>query len=286
MTIDFEELAGSPRIQASQQGVVAVRSFRVAWQDWPALVRLLLGTGRVVGQATRLVRPPAFPGLRNLMVTDVAVEAFDPESPDGQGDVTLVGRTNGYAGGARLTVTYRTLFDENSQSRPGLPRVPEGTYLVFAAELGAEYLTVPGRVWHWNAPGDPAVPDDVNPGLLVPTGAYRLVWLRVPRPPWSAIRSLRGKVNQAEFIGAAAGTVLFLGAKATREFQFFDEGGFWRLEYSFVEQTKALAGGGQAGWNHFYKEQAVGGEHWIAIADASGNPPYASGDFAALFAFE
>ena len=31
----------------------------------------------------------------------------------------------------------------------------------------------------------------------------------------------------------------------------------------------ALAGGGKAGWNYFYKELPIGGEHWAEIADIS-----------------
>jgi hypothetical protein len=87
-------------------------------------------------------------------------------------------------------------------------------------------------------------------------------------------------------VGAPAGTVLFLGARAVREFQFLEEGGFWRLEYAFLENTKPLAAGGQAGWNAFYKEISVAGEHWVAIRDADGRAPYATGDFNLLFQFE
>jgi hypothetical protein len=199
--------------------------------------------------------------------------------------LSLVSSPNDYPY-ALVTAHYRTLYDRDNQPRDDLPAVPEGTILTYSGDLGAEYLTVPGRVWHWDAPpANPQVPDDIQPALLLPSGAYRLTWRRVPLPPWSAIRQLRGKVNASTFVGAGAETVLFLGARATREFQFLDEGGFWRMEYSFLESTKTLSGGAQAGWNHFYKETAAGGEHWVRILDADGNPPYRTGDFSQLFLF-
>src|SRR5690606_22757392 len=115
-------------------------------------------------------------------------------------------------GGARVTATYRTLFDGDNRSRKDLPDVPEGTVLTYSADLGAEYVSTPGRTWRWeNATGEPLA-EDIHPGLLIPTGAFQLVWQRVPLPPWDKVRELRGKVNASEFVGAPPGTVLFLGA--------------------------------------------------------------------------
>lgn len=289
MTIAFEELAGSPRIRISEDGLVAVRTFRVAWDDWRALVHALVGTFRVVGLATQFVPPIRFPGLPNLVVAELDVEPFDPRNPDGSAGVTLGARTNAYpAGGARITATYRTLGDETDRARDDLPDVPEGTYLTYSGQLGAERLRVPGRAWRWST-GDPAdrVADDVNPGVLVPSGDFTLRWHRVPRPPWSAIRRLRGKVNAAPFVGSSAGLVLFLGVRATRRFHFLDDGGYWELEYRFSESARTLSDGAtKVGWNHFFREQAHAGEHWVPIEDRDGAPPYAAGDFAELFAFE
>lgn len=286
MTVAYEELAGSPRLTAGAAGVVAVRSFRVAWNDWPLLARLLLGTARTVGGVPMLAAAPIFPGFENLIVTQLAVEPLDPESPDAQPDLTLERATNTYRGGARLTATYDSLDVRYLRLRPHLPTVPDSTYLIYRGELGAETVRTPGRVWRWAIDDEPPVADDVNPGLLIPTGNVQLTWLRVPAPPWTAQRQLRGKVNATTFLGAPAGTLLFLGARAVREFQLLDADALWRIDYHFAEQTKPLTAGGYGGWNHFYKEEADDGEHWLEIADADGNKPYAAGDFNALFQFE
>jgi hypothetical protein len=274
MPIAFEELEGSPRVTINEQGTTAQRRFRVAWDDWQTFARTLVGTYRVLGGATQFVPPIQFPGLPNLIVTDLTVEPFDPRNPDGSAGVTLGAHTNAYpAAGALVSAVYRTAYDFDNRSRSDLPSVPEGTILTYRADLGVEYQTTPGRTWRWNAAGDPRLPEDIRPGVMAPTGSFELIWSRVLLPPWSAIRGLRGRVNDATFVGGPAGTVLFLGARATRQFQFLEGGGFWKLEYQFAEQSKPLVGGGVGGWNHFFRELPIGGEQWLPIKDVSGNAP-------------
>lgn len=286
MSVAYEELEGSPRLRINDAGVTAARSFRVAWSDWPAFARSLIGHYQLIAGALHYVAPLPFPGLLNLIADEVAIEPFDARNPNGDPLQTLGGAANSYAAGARVTATYRTLRDHDNRSRDDLPSVPEGTILRFRGEVAAEYYATPGRVWSWDIAGAPKVPEDVMPGILLPSGGYELIWQRVAYPPWNAIRSLRGKVNQSTFLGSPAGTVLFTGARATREFQFLEDGGLWRLEYQFLEQTKELNSGAKVGWNYFYREQASGGEHWLRIKDATGDSPYLPGDFTELFAFE
>jgi hypothetical protein len=287
MPVAFEELEGSPRLRIAEEGITAQRVFRVAWSDWQAFACELIGSYRVVGDAFVFTAPLEFPGMPNLLVSEVEVEPFDPASPDGTGVSTLRSTPNQYtAGGARVTATYVTTFDVDNQPRTDLPVVPNGTYLTYRGDLGAEYLHTPGRVWRWKDPPTSAqVPDDVNPGLLIPQDSFSLTWHRVALPPWSTIRALRGKVNAAPFLGAPAGTVLFLGAKIKRKFQFVEDGGFWEVAYAFQENTKELSTGDKVGWNFFYKETAVSSEHWVAIEDADENPPYLPGDLTLLFLF-
>jgi hypothetical protein len=287
VAIGFEELEGSPVVRMSARGVVAVREFRCAWNDWQALARLLVGEFELVGSAARFSAPLAFPGVENLVVSEIAVEPFDGGAPEGDAVSTLGSGTNGYSlAGARVTATYRTSFDAAHGARGDLPAVPEGTMLLYDAELGTETQSVPARTWHWVAPPDnPPLFVDQSPNLLVPTGTFRLTWQRVPLPPWDAIRELRGMVNDAAFVGGPAGTVLFLGARVERQFPFSPSGGLWEIAYTFAERTVSLGGGGSVGWNYQYKETPVSGEHWVAIADDSGNPPYRGGDFSRLFEF-
>ena len=286
MPIAYEELAGSPKLAATHWGAKAVRSFRVAWDDWLSFARSLLGYAHATAGVATFVAPTPFPGLENLIVTEIAVEPFDPESPAAQPELDLRRDTNRYESGARVTATYEALAQWGPSGRRGMPSVPTGTYLSFRGDLGVESIRTPGRYWRWPTSGSPPLADDVNPLLTIPSGHLQLTWLRVHAPPWSAQRALRGKVNAGEFLGAPAGTVLFTGARVAREFQILDDAALWRIDYFFAEQTEPLAGGGHGGWNHYYREEAEGDEHWLAVADEDGNPPYAAGDFDALFQFE
>ncbi|MCH8047500.1 MAG: hypothetical protein IID44_27715 [Planctomycetes bacterium] len=287
MAIAFEELEGSPVVTITPQGTTAVRTFRVAWSDWQDFAHLLVGRYRAVSCSFVFVRPMEFPEMPNLVVSDLKVEPFDPQNPDGSDVTTITRGTNTYPdAGAKVTATYKTLFDADNQSRADLPGVPTGTYLTYTAELGAEYQTIPGRIWNWvGAAGNPQLPPDINPGLLIPTGTYRLKWHRVALPPWGTIRALRGKVNNGAFGGAAAGTVLFVGARVSRQFQFSDDDGFWQVEYLFSEKTVELSGGTKVGWNYQYKEKAVSGEHWVKVEDDDGNSPYQEAALSTLFQF-
>lgn len=287
MPTNFEELEGSPRFEIHDGETMAVRTFRVAWNDWPAFARELVGRYDVRGGQYYFVPPLGLPGFAHLLVSDVEVEPFEPSCPDGSAVRSLYSGANSYpAAGAKVTATYRTRFDEDNAPRAKLPKVPRGTFLTYETELAAEYLATPARTWRWDAAPDflPLAPD-LHPGVLLPQALFRITWHRVALPPWDLIRLLRGRVNESEFLGAPPGTVLFLGARAKREFTFQAGAGFWRVEYAFQENVKVLSTGGQVGWNHLYREMPIDGEHWNAIADADGNPPYADGNFANLFTF-
>lgn len=285
MAVAFEELDNSPEIRFADGRLVATRRLKIDWADRFDFLIELYGGYRFVGGQFVFTPPAPFPAVPQAFVTDVEVAPFPPDRPDGSAVQTLAGGTNAYPF-AVVTATYRIQFDDNNQSRDDLPQVPEGTFLTYRGDLGSEYTSIPGRVWNWKVAGDPKLPADVNPGLLVPTEDFTLTWHRVPRPPWDAIRDLRGTLNDATFLNHAAGTVLFLGARTERDFQLQDTG-LWRLEYQFkVREVPSTASPAvRYGWNRFYREEAVGGEHWLEIEDADGNPPYVSGNFHQLFQF-
>jgi hypothetical protein len=274
MSIAFEELAGSPTIEVEHDGVRARRVFRVAWDEWRDFARTLLGGWTRIESTYRWIPPQPFPGLPHVLVERIEVAPFDPDNPEGDAVLSIAHGANRYPdAGAQVTAHYRTLVtpvDEDGND----PDTPEGTVLTYSADLAAEYVSVPGRVWEWSDDGA-KLPADENPQVLLPTGSYTLKWERVARPPWDAIRALRGKVNDAEFYGAAAGKLLFLGAKATRQFELLSEVNLWTIEYAFAERSHE--------WNEFYKQ----GAGFTAIRDRDDNDlqPYAEGDFGGLFVF-
>lgn len=277
--IPFEELQGSPRIALSSDGAIAVRKLIVPWDQWDTLAAELYGYARDVAGSIALVEPLPFPGERpNLIVDEIEVEPFEPSSPDGRDVVTLTSGVNRYAAGALLTITYRERFDRDAPLDDA-PAIPPGTFLTYSSELAGEHRTLDSNSWRWSGTSI-NVPSTTTINILVMTAQHTLTWHRVVRPPYEAIRNLRGQVNDATFLSCDAGTLLFGGARLRREFQIRGGSPIWRIEYRFSERRQD---GGPYGWNHFYRKDAD--PHWAEIetADAPYQPPYGSGDFHTLF---
>ena len=155
--------------------------------------------------------------------------------------------------------------------------------------LGGEYIRLPGQSFHWQADPTCPVPPDVLPTLRIPVIEHHVTWQRVLDPPWDAIRSCTGAVNDASFLGADAETVLFDGAKADREFtglgDFLEPQFGWRLTYIFREKlikvAEGLDGTQTYGWNHTYRDVPYPYSCWDRLVDPDGCPLYKTEDFSA-----
>lgn len=284
MSVAFEELAESPVVRFDDGRFEGLRRFKVDWLDRFAFLIELYGGYRIVGGAFTFTPPAAFPGVPAAIVTNIEIEPFPGNRPDGASVGELSGGSNSYPA-ALVTATYRFRFLDGQDGRDDLPDVPDGTYLSYRADLSSEYESAPGRTWRW-AVDSSALPDDVDPRILVPAETFTLTWHRVPRPPWNTMRDLRGRLNESTFLNYAAGSILFLGARTEHDFQI-TETGLWRLHYHFkVKVVSSTASAGVLdGWNRRYREQADTDEHWLSIEDEDGNQPYVTGDFADLFLF-
>jgi len=285
MAVPFEEMSDSPRIRFRDGQFTATRTFKVDWADKLNFLVDLYGGYRTIGGSFAFTPPTIFPGVPQAVVTEVEVEPYPPDRPDGSAVTTLASATNAYTA-ALVTATYEIPFDVGNKSRSDLPKVPNGTFLTYTSNLGAEQVSTPGRVWHWNTAGSPRLDGDMFPGRIIPTEDFTLTWHRVSRPPWTVISDLRGRLNDTTFLSHGPGTVLFMGARTRRDFQVLDNG-LWRLEYHFkVREVESTATASVLfGWNRHYREQSVGGEHWLEIVDDDGNPPYPMGDLNQLFLF-
>mgnify|MGYP007059386626 CR=1 FL=1 len=272
MSVTFAELAGSPRGQLADGDFVGQRRFLIAWADWPAFLVEIYGGPQVVGASVAMGTPATFPGVPQAIATDVSFAPLDGDDPVKPGEITL---TNGSAAtydNAVVRVTYRIPFAGTGHpDRDDLPGVPEGTYLSYSGEVGAEYVSVPGRSWEWTS-DDERLEGDIHPGLLLPTEDFTLTWHRVALAPWDAIRDAAGKLNSGTLLNYAAEQVLFVGARRRRRFQLQDVS-LWTLDYQFRARRET--------WNKFYRP----GTGWAEIDDGSGNRPFATTSFDALFQY-
>jgi hypothetical protein len=283
MTVAFKELAGSPVETYSAEGLKAQRRILVAWEDRHQMAAELLGDGQEFGGMAQA----GYPDCSGVVVMQARLEPWPP-CPDDQGAFDdVASQLNSYSGKYVQIVADYELLDA-SLSRPDLPRPRSGTFLTYRMDFGGEYAALPGETLYWASDAGIPVPPHSVPVVRVPITEHRVTWHRVVNPPWAAIRSCIGTVNDGAFLGAAAETVLFDGAAADKQFirisQLKQPEFGWRITYVFRE--KAIhAGGNTYGWNHRYRPLPQDNPGWDKLVDKNNNYLYRTADFGALFQF-
>jgi hypothetical protein len=268
----YEELENSPSITMDRRGGSAQRVVRIAWDDINAFF-LELFPNPYNGWGTAI-----FPGYPWLVVDRVRVEPFDP-APRGLNE-----EINYFPGGARVTVDYAPPERDPSlqggaqgdKSGPGAGPGSTGgntgsdqAFVTHKVSVGGEFITWPSKNLQWQDPAkgsaqwDPApakefeVSGDTSAAVVMPLIEHTISWAQVLWPPWLAIRQCLGRVNAYEFAGAPPGTLLFLGAEASRE---LTPTGIkaWQLDYKFSEKNyNALNPARPMGWNYFLRSDGA-----------------------------
>jgi hypothetical protein len=291
MNVAFKELAGSPVENYGLRGIKSERRVLCAWEDRQALTTQLLGSGYSFGSAT----PQApYPGSDNVVAMQVKIEPFEAR-PDDAGQFTdITAQLNSYSGQfALVTITYELLVIGGLKNHT--PNTPGGTYLTYRMDFSSQTMTMPGQSLQWESDQNIPVPPESVPILRVPVIEHHLTWHLVPNPPWDAVRNCVGCVNQSDFLGAAAETVLFDGATAEKQFVSLDQTNApqyaWKLTYLFREKAiKYPAAPGSPpetfGWNHAYRSLPYSAPGFDRLLDTNGNTLYCGVDFSPLFSFD
>jgi hypothetical protein len=236
----------------------ATRTLVCAWNDRVALINVL--RGNVLQESPAVVQyspPAAYPDAPWLFVDTIDVEGIPGESGLSVGTNGLVAYKY-----ARIRVTYRSL--------PYLEGTETG---VLSVDYGSEWFTLsnsrPSLKFSDGSGED--VSTDLNPSLRITTVAFRQTRNNLPSIPVNQIVAATDTVNQSSFQGAAPGTVKFDGAASQR--RLFSNGSpGWDLTYAFTYRP--------VGWNVAY--DPVGGWRPVLLK-SSGQPPFASYDYNALF---
>jgi hypothetical protein len=237
------------------------------WADSDDFVNYLLGLGAT--------SPHRYALSPNLACTQaVAV---------GKGRPTLgTDGTPAYADGAIIKATYRSggstqggattnlLLDD-----PGLQhQIDSSTPLVYCTQeldFGTEPIHF-GADQHklvWNTGGTPAkVPFQVD----VAVTTLVLTFHRRSYLPMTQVRNLRGKINSSTFLGATAETVIFLGAKTTREWST-DGRIEQKVQLTFKERAES--------WNKFLRPDAAS-ITWDYVKAADNTRRYQTADLTPL----
>lgn len=272
----FKELAGSPREQYNSEGFRATRTFLIAWEDRDAFAAEVMGTATEYGGGGSV----HYPGKPAVYAVRLRFEPFDPDEPDVRSLDDLTIGLNSYSGSfAKAIVDYRTIID---QDRDDGPMNEAGTHLSYRMVFRPDSAPLTTEGWEWDDQPTADLPANLELLKSVPLTEHRLTWHQVITPPWSAIHATQGKVNQSEFLGCPAETLLFEGAEASKVFRAGVEdsvGDFaWQIDYVFRERS-IKHGGSTYGWNHTYRGAPVG---WARLTNGS-DYLYDTADFAPLF---
>lgn len=96
-------------------------------------------------------------------------------------------------------------------------------------DFSTETLTIPNSQMKYTAgPNSGSVIKGVYVKFQIPITVMTFTFHKLPYMPMTAVRALRGRVNNATFLGSPPETVLFKGAKTTRE---------WNTDGSVVQRV-------------------------------------------------
>jgi len=275
MSVAFRELGGSPREQYDTNGFRAWREFLIAWEDRDAFAVEILGEAAQHGGSYWTT----YPGKPSVFAVSIRYEPVDAAQPDQKELFSLTEGLNSYSSSfARAIVKYETI---NELDRDDGPENEAGTQISYRMKFSAEYQPIGPGGWSWVDTSDP-LPDDQPLAKWVPMTEHHLTWYKVVNPPWATIHALQGTVNDGEFLGCPAGTLLFEGAEANKLYAGdFASGASpfcWEIKYLFRERA-IKHGGSVFGWNHLYREEPAG---WVE-ATAGAAKMYDEADFNTLF---
>jgi hypothetical protein len=238
------------------------------WSDTDAVVNALMGSTSTSGSST--IHVPGFrcPQSPNLTCVDayVAGEAEYDIKDGGPPQFNLPKIQVKY--GVRSWDQFADDDPQGENSFPGNPGGP-ATYAVHSLDIGVESVKIPGSAFVFS---DGALPFDVPAVIHVGVATLNVELKRVPYLPTITILKLIGKVNQFLFMGAPTGTLLFLGARTSKEFES-DGTRVQNVSYTFKYRSKP--------WNYFIRPDN-GQWDYISVRGEPTNRPYVWDDFLPL----
>ena len=263
-------------------GVTAVVAEQLDWDDIQNRYIELFGAEFVEAAGFTFSWQAYHPDWNWLRAKSATIAPMFPAGPPKDSSA-------GYPDGARLTITYMgECLNRDASVATYTPE--DGTYLTHTIEAASEQMMLKGHELVFDAPGEAydgdSIKADVEGFLVLPIKMHRLRWMNVENPPAGLWDSLIGSVNNANYAGGEAGTLLLEGYTTERG---FDSEGATRYAVNLtVTQKRIVADDGTGtgteavfGWNH--KFAADKSPNWQLVKNkASGKPPFRLKDWSKL----
>jgi len=236
--IEYEELDGSLELRFSKDGATGTRNFHIDWNDRRSFAEALTGI-YINGSGTVIQVPPkTFPGYDALKCQDVVVRGVKL-NPDNSGGYLY----------ARVDAVYSP--DGKGGGGGGGGSNEQDSLLTEEMDAYYESIDAPEMQYFWNDDGSDA-PESIK-------GAIRYVLIRhtirdskSPTNKKAIIQSKVGKINSDEFLGVAAGFLLYVGAQ-TRRTVLANGDDAYEIEHTFLERAPNTGD-----WNTHYHAETNG----------------------------
>jgi hypothetical protein len=138
------------------------------------------------------------------------------------------------------------------------------TLYTVEVKTGAQEVTAPNYTYHFVSDGSDI---DQTVGVLVPNQEITITQMRVPYFDSSQYISYQSTVNATQFLGYAAGTVLFNPMTSTYSSSIAAGSPVYQVTFSFTWRYVP--------WNWFLKSDGT----WDLVQDDGGNPVFQSSEY-------
>lgn len=233
--ISYKELKGSNTIQATLTSIRATRVFRTRWADRLSFGRAMVGSITLGSDgSTSVTTPKQHPEVPGLFATGFDCEPFESLS-------RIVAKTTLPETDDPIDYDFARVTIRYEQNAGQFSTDPDegGTVILRTEEVrvSAQVMQIPGSMFTWDSV-TPAQPiENAFVGVNIGIVEDHVIFHRAATNKRATIKSLVGKVNNAAFLDAPRGSVLFLGAQSRRNVTT-DGIQFWELQYTF--QTRIL----------------------------------------------
>jgi hypothetical protein len=197
-------------------------------------------------------------------------------------------------------LTYRFALDYQAVPWPDnipQPDYTSGTTLRLEARFSGQFLTLPARALQSSgtytptsnpdgSPYDgppitpPPPPPNSNNRVLIPLVDYVVEWDRVQDLSTLDFDGVIGFVNESEFMGCEAETLLLEGVSLMPSFVLSPTNPHSWKATAALKRRRIVVGDDVYGWNYDFLPNPPG---WTRIIMSDGNPRYPAADFTGLF---
>lgn len=266
LTVDYEEIDGSPTEASSQNGFVVKRILQCAWGERGTLRRQLIGTIERYGDVIVVYKAHRYPGGTAAICSDVQTTPFGKsEGNDSDGVASYEF--------ARLEVTYEVpTYGSDEESGEG------ESYASESLRPAAEFITLPNQNLYWDAAKTEPVGLEESPGKLIVMLEWQFTRHRMPYIPNDVV-NLVGGVNDVAITSPSLGlifpaeTLLYNPPDMMRDIVM--SGALeWEMNMVFTHRPQ--------GWNKFPKKGETVTFHPIYNNSGVLEKPYTPVDFSVL----